>query len=322
MSSDLGLWIGFSKHETELGRCRRLDLLVTRGVIMDDRTITVLGLGRMGAAIAEVLTVAGHEVTVWNRTPEKNHSFDGRARVAASVVEACSASDVIIVCVLNYDASDALLRVSDVEPLLSGKILVQFSSGTPQRAREATAWAASVGIAYLDGTMSAGPKQIGTDAGTIYYTGAPEAFEACRNFLEGLVGTSVYCGTEMGHAAALDFAHLGVICGTAMVVYNALALLAAESVDTEELFATLPFFDRTFLERISQGVASRNYPSGNASMTIWRAWAEQFVQSEVDAGVDPKVPQLLRDYMIRVVELGHGDDDPSALYEALRPQGV
>jgi hypothetical protein len=57
-------------------------------------------------------------------------------------------------------------------------------------------------------------------------------------------------------------------------------------------------------------------------MTIWRAWAEQFVQSEVDAGVDPKVPQLLRDYMIRAIELGHGDDDLSALYEALRPQGV
>lgn len=289
---------------------------------MNERSIAVLGMGRMGSAIAEALMVAGHKVTVWNRTPEKTQSFDGRARVAASVVEACRVSDVIIVCVLNYDTSDALLRVRDVKPLLAGKTLVQLSSATPARAREAAAWAASVDLAYLDGTMSAGPNQIGSDAGTIYYTGAPETFEVCRNFLEVLVGTSVYCGTETGHAAALDFAHLGVICGTAMVVYNALALLAAESVDTEELFATLPFFDRTFLEGISQGVASRNYPSGNASMTIWRAWAEQFVQSEVDAGVNPKVPQLLRDYMIRAIELGHGNDDLSALNEALRPQSV
>src|ERR1022692_4429566 len=174
--------------------------------MMDERSIAVLGMGRMGSAIAEALMVAGHKVTVWNRTPEKTHSFDGRARVAASVVEACRVSDVTILCVLNYDSSDALLRVRDVKPLLAGKTLVQLSSGTPARAREAAAWAASVGFAYLD---------------------------------------------------------------------------------------------RTFRERISQGVASRNYPSGNASMTIWRAWAEQFVQSEVDAGVDLKVPQLLRDYMIR-----------------------
>jgi hypothetical protein len=59
--------------------------------------------------------------------------------------------------------------------------------------------------------MSAGPKQIGTEAGTIYYTGASETFEACRDVLEVMIGTSVYSGAEMGRAAALDFAHLGVI---------------------------------------------------------------------------------------------------------------
>jgi hypothetical protein len=123
----------------------------------------------------------------------------------------------------------------------------------------------------------------------------------------------------MGHAAALDFAHLGVVCGTAMVLYNVLALLSEENVAAEELFATLPFLDRKFLEGITQGVATGNYPSGTASMTIWRAWAEQFVQSEIDASVDPKVPQLLLDYMTRSVELGHDDDDLSSLYEALRP---
>jgi hypothetical protein len=105
-----------------------------------------------------------------------------------------------------------------------------------------------------------------------------------------------------------------------MVLYNALALLSAELVDAQELFATLSFFDQAFLERISEGVVSRVYPSGNASMTIWRAWAEQFIQSEVDVGVDPRVPQLLRDYMNRAVELGHGNDDLSALFEALSPQ--
>jgi 3-hydroxyisobutyrate dehydrogenase-like beta-hydroxyacid dehydrogenase len=286
---------------------------------MDDRSIAVVGLGRMGSAIAEALIVAGHDVTVWNRTPEKTRTFDGRSRVASSVVEACRTCDVVMVCVLNYETSDALLKVKDVERSLAGKTLVQLSSGTPERAREAARWAASVGVEYLDGTMSAGPKQIGHDAGSIYYTGSPETFEANRPYLAHLVGNTVYCGTEMGHAAALDFAHLGVVCGTAMVLYNVLALLSEENVAAEELFATLPFLDRKFLEGITQGVATGNYPSGTASMTIWRAWAEQFVQSEIDASVDPKVPQLLLDYMTRSVELGHDDDDLSSLYEALRP---
>jgi 3-hydroxyisobutyrate dehydrogenase-like beta-hydroxyacid dehydrogenase len=276
----------------------------------------------MGSAIAEALIADGHEVTVWNRTSEKTRPFDGRARVVSSVVEACQLNDVVIVCVLNYETSDALLRASDVEPLLTGKVLVQLSSGTPERAREAGRWAASVGVEYLDGTMSAGPKQIGGDTGTIFYTGSAETFEASRPFLDGLIGNSTYCGTEMGHAAALDFAHLGVVCGIAMVVYNVLALLGVESVGAEELFATLPFVDRQFLEGITQGVATGSYPSGTASLTIWRAWAEQFVQSELDAAVDPKIAQLLRDYMNRAVELGHEGDDLSSLYEAFRPANL
>lgn len=287
---------------------------------MSNGSIAVIGLGRMGSAIADTLIGAGHDVMVWNRTPEKTGSFQGRARIASSVAEAYTACDVVIVCVLNYETSDALLRDGDVQRLLAGKTLVQLSSGTPAKAREAADWAASMGIHYLDGTMSAGPKQIGSDAGTIYYTGEFDTFEANRSILESLVGTTVYCGTDMGHAAALDFAHLGVICGTAMVVYNVLALLAVELVDAEELFDTLPFLDRQFLGGITQGVATGNYPSGTASMTIWRAWAEQFVESEIDAGVDPTVAQVLRDYMSRTIELGHDGDDLSSLYEPFRPE--
>src|ERR1039458_6140803 len=118
---------------------------------MDDRSIAVVGLGRMGSAIAEALIVAGHDVTVWNRTPEKTRTFDGRSRVASSVVEACRTCDVVMVCVLNYETSDALLKVKDVERSLAGKTLVHISSGTPERAREAARRAASVGVEYAMG---------------------------------------------------------------------------------------------------------------------------------------------------------------------------
>lgn len=96
---------------------------------MNNRSIAVLGLGRMGSAIAEALIVSGHQVTVWNRTAEKTFSFNGRARVATTIIEACDVNDVIMVCVLNYHTSDALLRVVDVELLLLGKTLVQLSRG-------------------------------------------------------------------------------------------------------------------------------------------------------------------------------------------------
>jgi glutamyl-tRNA reductase len=59
----------------------------------DQRPVAVIGLGLMASALARAFISAGHEVTVWNRTAEKARPFEGRARVAGSVPEACATSN-------------------------------------------------------------------------------------------------------------------------------------------------------------------------------------------------------------------------------------
>ena len=46
----------------------------------------VAGIGKMGAAVAARLIEIGHDVTVWNRTPEKAKAVAG-ANIAASPAE-------------------------------------------------------------------------------------------------------------------------------------------------------------------------------------------------------------------------------------------
>src|SRR3954447_8449899 len=56
------------------------------------KQVGVLGLGRMGAALAGALLGAGHDVTVWNRSPVKaGPLLDRGARLAATPAEAASA---------------------------------------------------------------------------------------------------------------------------------------------------------------------------------------------------------------------------------------
>ncbi|MBI3327812.1 MAG: NAD(P)-binding domain-containing protein [Nitrospinae bacterium] len=46
------------------------------------KTVTVIGLGLMGSALARAFADAGYEFTVWNRTPEKAEPFSGIVRTS------------------------------------------------------------------------------------------------------------------------------------------------------------------------------------------------------------------------------------------------
>ena len=119
----------------------------------DAQKVSVLGLGLMGSAIARALLAKGHEVAVWNRSAGRSAHFEGISRVASSVSEACAASDVIVVCLLNCNAGNAVLRSHDIESVLPGRVLIQLTTGSPSDARRASKWADSCGADYLDGAI-------------------------------------------------------------------------------------------------------------------------------------------------------------------------
>src|ERR1700739_1389079 len=68
-----------------------------------------IGLGNMGAAMAGNLLKAGHEVTVYNRTPEKARSLAAQgARVATSVSQACQ-GDAVMTMLANDEAVESVV---------------------------------------------------------------------------------------------------------------------------------------------------------------------------------------------------------------------
>jgi 3-hydroxyisobutyrate dehydrogenase-like beta-hydroxyacid dehydrogenase len=155
-------------------------------------TVSVIGLGLMGTALAKALLANRHRVTVWNRTASKCTPLaQAGAQIAHSIEEAADASHVMVVCVLDYAVSDSLLRTPEISSRLKGKTVVQLTTGTPQEAQEAEVWAKENGVAYLDGSISGYPKDIGTPEGTILYAGSRAVFEAMQPLLHSLGGHAV-----------------------------------------------------------------------------------------------------------------------------------
>jgi len=95
--------------------------------------IGVAGIGKMGAAIAARLQEMGHEVAVWNRTPDKAKAVAG-ATVAATPAELAQCSEAVITILTDGAAIDAVYN--GPSGLLSGdvkdKLFIEMSTVPPK----------------------------------------------------------------------------------------------------------------------------------------------------------------------------------------------
>ncbi len=110
--------------------------------------VTVIGLGPMGQAMAGTFLKQGYEVTVWNRTLSKADELAAQGALKAlTVEEALAANPLAILSLTDYDAMYAILE--SAQGSLHGKVIVNLSSDTPAKARQAAAWLAGYGAVLL-----------------------------------------------------------------------------------------------------------------------------------------------------------------------------
>jgi 3-hydroxyisobutyrate dehydrogenase len=96
--------------------------------------IGVAGVGRMGGAIAAHLMEVGHQVTVWNRTPDKAKALaDAGAKVAGTPAELAAQAEAVVTILTNREAMDAVY--TGAGGLLSGdakgKLFIEMSTVQP-----------------------------------------------------------------------------------------------------------------------------------------------------------------------------------------------
>jgi 3-hydroxyisobutyrate dehydrogenase-like beta-hydroxyacid dehydrogenase len=274
--------------------------------------VTVLGLGPMGRALAAAFLDAGLRTTVWNRTPGRDTDLVARGAVpASSAEEAVAAAPLTVVCVVNYDASDAVLRRDAVTAALKGRTVVNLSADTPARARDTAEWADRHGIRYLDGAIMTPTPTIGTDDAVFLHSGPEELYREHRPVLAALGGTHTHLGEDTGRAAAYDIALLDIFW-TAMAGYvHALTVARAEGVTGAELApfaqgiaAILPPLFTEFAADTDAGTYSGELnPITSAASTM-----AHVVHASEAHGIDASLMRVVEGQARRVIARGHGAD--------------
>jgi 3-hydroxyisobutyrate dehydrogenase-like beta-hydroxyacid dehydrogenase len=123
--------------------------------------------------MAANLAKAGHEVTVWNRTPGTD--VDG-ARSATSAAEAARGAEVVWICVSDTKAVESVLFGPQGvhESLTEGMIIADSSTISPSATRQFADRVRAKGVEYVDAPMT-GSKTGAANGTLIFMIGGEEA---------------------------------------------------------------------------------------------------------------------------------------------------
>ena len=152
------------------------------------RRVAFLGLGVMGYPMAGHLALAGHEVTVYNRTATKSEAFcaqlagAGKVKHADTPAAAAAGAEIVLACVGNDDdlRQVVLGEAGAFAGMAPGAIFVDHTTASANVARELDAVARSRGLHFIDAPVSGG--QAGAQNGqlTVMCGGDQAAFDRVR----------------------------------------------------------------------------------------------------------------------------------------------
>jgi 2-hydroxy-3-oxopropionate reductase len=226
------------------------------GVVM--RRIGFIGLGVMGAPMAERLIKAGFEVTGYTR----HHRAPAGGRAATSVAEAVRDADVVITMLPDSPdvAEVAEVVLAHAKP---GTLLIDMSTIRPETARDIAAAAAPLNIDVLDAPVSGGEQGAIEGVLSIMVGGTVSSFERARPVLEHLGTTIVHVGPA-GSGQLVKAANQLVVAGTIELVAEAIVLLEASGVDPAAGLRVLGggLAGSTVLERKGAAMLERRFTPG------------------------------------------------------------
>ena len=166
------------------------------------RKVAFLGLGVMGYPMAGHLALAGHQVTVYNRSSVKAQAWCGEFKglSANSPREAASSADIVFCCVGNDDDLRAVTLGKDgaFAGMKAGAILADHTTASADVARELHGAARQLGLQFIDAPVSGGQAGAQNGALTVMCGGDAAAFDTVKP--AGMAFSKAF--TLMGDAGA------------------------------------------------------------------------------------------------------------------------
>jgi 3-hydroxyisobutyrate dehydrogenase-like beta-hydroxyacid dehydrogenase len=229
-----------------------------------------IGLGNMGSGMVASLLKAGHELAVYNRTPDKAKPLvEKGARKAASVTDACK-GDVVITMLADDDAVESVLfgDAGMLANLSKGAIHVSASTISVGLADKLTAAHANRGQRFVSAPVFGRPEAAANAKLFIVAAGAVDAVDACMALFEAMGQKTFRFGDKPSSANLVKISGNFMIASTIETLSEAMALVAKGGLDQHQYldFLTSTLFAAPIYKTYGTLIAEKNFkPAGFAA---------------------------------------------------------
>jgi len=269
-----------------------------------------IGLGHMGSGMAQNLLKAGHELTVYNRTPEKVKALvEQGARGAATVADACKGDVVITMLAEDSAVENVVLGEAGIlASLRKGAIHVSSSTISVALSEKLTAEHTKRGQRFVAAPVFGRPEAAAAAKLFMVVAGAPDALDTCMLLFEAMGQKTFRFGDKASSANLVKISGNFMISSTIETLGEAMALVAKGGLDQHQYldFLTSSLFTAPIYKTYGTLIADKKFkPAGFAAPLGFKD-----VRLALAAGDALRVPlplaNLLRDRFLRL--LGRGDE--------------
>ncbi len=285
--------------------------------------IGFIGLGTMGAPMAARLLAAGFEMSVHNRTREREEPLAALgAKRAASPKSCAQDSDVVFTMVSDTPDVQAVVTGDHgaIEGLAEGSVLVDMSTISPATTRRLAAALAQRGVQMLDAPVSGGSEGARNGTLSIMVGGDAVALERVRPVLEHLGRTITHVG-PVGSGQVAKAVNQVIIAGTYAAVAEGMALAMAAGIDTDAALTALGggAAGSWVLANRARNMLAGDYPLGFRTR-LHRKDLGIALASARELGVSMPVAAYVEQVETSLVARGFGDEDVSNVARVVREQ--
>lgn len=286
--------------------------------------IAVIGMGTMGAPMAQNLLKADYDVVVYNRTKERALALESiGAKVAESPKEAASAASVVLICVSDTPDVEEILFASGTgvsEGIAPGSLIIDCSTISPSATREFASKFAKKDVGFVDAPVSGGSEGAINATLAIMCGGSTEDMDRAMPILKA-IGKSVTHVGPSGAGQVTKAINQIAIAGTYRAIAEGLALASKAGVEPERVVAAISTGAAAswVLDHRSTNMIANDYPLG-FRLRLHRKDLNIALQEGQDLGVSLALTQLVADSEDKLIDAGYGDEDMSAIARGVRDE--